>query len=354
MPVTAFSRATRRSAQAHRSAQTRRFTAATACMIARRVVFGTAARSAAFGAAALFAVSCGGDGGSGRTAFLSLGTGGTGGIYYPLGGALANFLSQADTTRIYTAEVTGGAVENVDRIRAGQIDLAFATANTIYDAYFGSPDFGEPMDDLRIVAPLYPNPTHVLVSASSEAESIEDFRGLRVSVGAPGSGTEQLSRTILEAHGLTYDDIEVRYLTFNESAAALRDRVIDAAIISVGYPAAAILEATATGGARLLPMSSERLDDLMDLYPYFGVGEIPAGIYPGVDEPLPTAVVLNWIIAPERLSEDVVLNVLSILTDGREGLERVHDMALQIDLQYLMDAPIPLHSGTQRWWIEGR
>ena len=314
----------------------------------------TIARGVVFGVTVFFAASCGGDSAARRATFLSLGTGGTGGIYYPLGGALANFLSVADTTRIYTAEVTGGAVENINRIRAGQIDLAFATANTVYEAYYGSPDFGEPVDDLRIIAPLYPNPTHVLVSANSEAESIEDFRGQRVSVGAPGSGTEQLSRTILEAHGLTYEDVDVRYLTFNESASALRDRVIDAAIISVGYPAAAILEATATGGARLLPMSSERIAELMDRYPYFGAGEIPAGIYPGVDEPLATAVVLNWIVAPERLSEDVVLNVLSVLTDGREGLERVHDMAVQINLDYLLDAPIPLHPGTQRWWVEGR
>ena len=312
------------------------------------------ARGVVFGITALFAISCGGEPAGGRARFLSLGTGGTGGIYYPLGGALASLLSLVDSSRIYTAEVTGGAVENIHRIRAGQIDFAIATANTVYEAYFGSPDFGEPVDDLRIIAPLYPNPTHVLVSANSEAEDIEDFRGLRVSVGAPGSGTEQLSRTILEAHGLTYEDVDVRYLTFNESASALRDRVIDAAIISVGYPAAAILEATATGGARLLAMSPDRIQDLMARHPYFGAGEIPAGIYPGVTEPLATAVVLNWIVAPERLPEEVALNVLSILTDGREDLERVHDMALQINLDYLLDAPIPLHRGTQRWWVEGR
>jgi len=267
---------------------------------------------------------------------------------------MASLMSLADSTRTYTAEVTGGAVENINRIRAGQIDLAFSTANSIYDAYFGSPDFGEPMEDLRIVAPLYPNFTHILVSAGSDAQSVADFRGQRVSVGAPGSGTEQMSRRILEVHGLTYEDVDVRYLTFNESAGALKDRAIDAAIISVGYPAAAVLEATTTGGVRLIPLAIDRIQELMDLYPYFDAGEIPAGVYPGVEETLQTAVLLNWVVAPERLSNDVVMGVLHVLTEERASIERVHNMARQINLDFLADSPIPLHPGTQRWFLEGR
>ncbi|HIF37702.1 MAG TPA: TAXI family TRAP transporter solute-binding subunit [Gemmatimonadetes bacterium] len=298
----------------------------------------------------IFILGCSGDRPRGTSSFLSLGTGGTGGIYYPLGGAIAMLLSLEDENRTYTAEVTGGAVENINRIRAGQIDLAFATANTVYDAYFGSPEFNGTVPDLRVVAPLYPNPTHVLVAEGSEAQSIEDFRGLRVSVGAPGSGTEQISKRILEAHGLTYQDVEVRYLTFTESASALKDRAIDAAIISVGYPAASILDATATGGARLLPITPSRITELMELYPYFGPGEIPGGIYPGVDEPLSTAVVLNWIVAPETLPNDIVINLLNLIDNNRQTLERVHPMALQIELAFLEDAPIPIHSGVEQWW----
>ncbi|MBH15815.1 MAG: C4-dicarboxylate ABC transporter substrate-binding protein [Gemmatimonadetes bacterium] len=296
-------------------------------------------------------LACSGDGAGGPSNFLSLGTAGTGGIWYPLGGAMASLLSIADENRTYTAEVTGGAVENINRIRAGQIDLAFSTANTVYDAYFGSEDFDGTVPNLRVLAPLYANPTHVLVSAGSDAQRVEDFRGLRVSVGAPGSGTEQISKRILEAHGLTYQDVNVRYLTFNESASALRDRAIDAAIISVGYPAAAILEATATGGARLIPITPSRTADLMNLYPYFGPGEIPGGVYPGVDEPLATAVVLNWIVAGEELENDIVLNLLDLMANDRQALERVHDMASQIDLAFLEDPPIPVHPAVELWWL---
>ena len=125
--------------------------------------------------------ACSGDGSS--STFLSLGTAGTGGIWYPLGGAIAGLLSVADDNYQVSAEVTGGAVENINRIRAGQIDLAFSTANTVYDAYYGSPDFDGTVPNLRVLAPLYANPTHVLVSAGSDAQRVEDFRGLRVSVG---------------------------------------------------------------------------------------------------------------------------------------------------------------------------
>jgi len=287
---------------------------------------------------------------TGTTRFLSLGTAGTGGIYYPLGGALASRLSLADSTRQYTAEVTGGAVENINRLRAGQIDLAFATANTMYEAHRGSPDFGgTAIQGLRVVAPLYPNLTHVLVADGVDVQDVSEFEGLRVSVGAPGSGTEQMSRQILAVHGLTYDDVDERFLTFTESAAALRDRAIDAAILSVGYPASAVLDATTTGGVRVLRIRSEKIRELQGEHPYYGAGTIPSGVYPGVEAPVSTAVLLNWVIAMDSLEDEVVTDVLNILRDERVQLEQVHDMAAQIDLDLLNTAPIPLHEAAARW-----
>ena len=201
--------------------------------------------------------------------FMSIGTGGTGGIYYPIGGAIASRLSLRDSLRQYTAEVTGGSVENVNRLRAGQIDMGFALAVTVYEAFHGGEDYESRFQGLRVVAPLYANLIHVLVPLGSSANSLGELAGARISVGAAGSGTEQVARQILEAYGLTYDDVEARYLTFSESAAALRDGAIDAAIISVGYPAAAVLEATTTGGARLIPVEADRVEMLRDRYPYY-------------------------------------------------------------------------------------
>ncbi len=302
-------------------------------------------------AALLATASCGGEA-SARRQFLSLGTGGTGGVYYPLGGALASRLSLGDSARQFTAEVTGGSVENVNRIVAGQIDLGFSLGVTAFQAYNGSEAFPTPATGLRIVAPLYANVTHVLVTGSSDATSMEDFRGQRVSVGSAGSGTEQVSKQLLELHGLSYDDIDVRYLTFSESAAALRDAAIDAAIFSVGYPAAAVLEATTTGDVRLLGIEPERIAALREEHPYYSGGEIPTGAYPGVEQAISTVAMMNWLVADETLSDEVVDGLLNILETDRVSLEQVHEMAEQIDLARLAEAPIPLHPATERWRAE--
>lgn len=289
--------------------------------------------------------ACGGEGGARR--FLSLGTGGTGGVYYPLGGALASRLSLADSSRQYTAEVTGGSVENVNRILAGQIDLGFVLSVTAYEAYHGGVDFPVPATDLRVVGPLYANLSHTVVPASSPVRTIADLRGKRVSVGSAGSGTEQISRQLLEVYGLTYDDIDARYLSFTESSAALRDGAIDAALISVGIPAAAVLEAATTANMRLLPVEEDKLRELRQRYPYYTAGVIPGGVYPGTDEPVPTVAMMNWLVAKADLDAEVVDILLNILGPGRVSLEQVHEMAKQIDLGTLADAPIPLHPATE-------
>ncbi len=299
-----------------------------------------------FSATALMLSACSGDGAS-RRQFLSLGTGGTGGVYYPLGGAIASRLSVADPARQYTAEVTGGSVENVNRILGGQIDMGFALAVTAYEAYHGAEGAEAVGQSLRIVAPLYPNVTHILVPGNSSATSLADLGGMRVSVGSAGSGTEQISMQLLEIHGLQYADIDARYLSFNESAAALRDGAIDAAIFSVGIPAAAVLEATTTGSVKLLGIAPDVMARLREQYPYYSVGAIPAGAYPGVDEEIQTAAMMNWLVADESLDGAVVDAVMNILASDRVSLEQVHDMAKQIDLNRLDDAPIPLHAAAR-------
>lgn len=281
--------------------------------------------------------------------FMSLGTAGTGGIYYPLGGAIAARLSMMDPERQYTAEVSGGSVENVNRLGERQTDLAFATGNTVYEAARGGQDYAEPVEDLRILAPLYPNVTHIVVSRGSDAASLADLRGGTVSVGAPGSGTEQMARQILAAYDLTYDDVTPRYLSFNESATALKDGALDAAIISVGYPAAAVLDAITTGGARLLPMEPERIERLQSQYVYYTRGTIPQGAYPGMEGDVTTAAVLNWIVGMADLPDDVVSRVLSLLGDQRDQLGQVHEMVNQIRLESLLVAPIDVHSATRAW-----
>lgn len=297
---------------------------------------------------ALAATACGGEGTT-RVQFMSLGTAGTGGIYYPLGGALASRLSLTDSTRQYTAEVTGGSVENINRLRTGEMDLAFALAVTVYEAFHGGQDYAEPVTSLRVLAPLYPNLTHILVAPGAGIQRFEDLAGKRLAVGPPGSGTEQISRQLLAAHGLNYGDVDERFLSFAEASAALKDRAIDAATISVGFPASSVLDATTTGGVRLLGLDPAMVAAVVEELPYYSPGTIPADAYPGVDEPVTTLAMMNWVIGMESLPGDVVEAVLRIFAEERDELRRVHPQAAQIDLTALDLAPIPLHPAAERW-----
>ncbi len=297
--------------------------------------------------AAVFALT--GCAGEGRRTFLSIGTAGTGGIYYPLGGALASRLSVADSARQYTAEVTGGSVENVNRVINGEMDLGFSLASTIVEAYNGGPDHPTPAPTLRMVAPLYPNVTHVLAATGSDVRSLADAAGRRVSVGAPGSGTEQVARELFQAYGYTYDDFDARYLSFRESSDALRDGAIDVAVISVGFPAAAVLEALTAGAAYLIPIDRQQIDAMVRAHSYNQPAVIPAGAYPGQAEAVATTLMMNWIVADQGLDASVVDLVLHTLTEERQSLERVHQIAKQIDMGALANPPIPLHAATIRW-----
>jgi hypothetical protein len=295
----------------------------------------------------LFVAGCGEGGGPRR--FLSIGTGGTGGLYYPIGGALASRLSIRDSTRTYTAEVTGGSVENIQRIANGEMDLAFAIGATVHEAFNGGQDFAAPVTRLRVVAPLYPNVTHVLVREGARITSIAEFGGKRVSVGAAGSGTEQVARHILEAAGLSYDVVNVQYLSFTESAAALADGALDAAILSVGFPASAVLEATTTGRVRLLPIGPALSAEVSRRYSYYIAGTIPAGAYPRHDEALPTIAVMNWMVGRDDLDADVVRSLLDILAEEKATLRQSVEIVDQIDLANLGSAPIPLHDAARAW-----
>lgn len=293
-----------------------------------------------------------GCGGSEPRQFLSIGTGSTGGIYYPFGGALASRLSLRLPDRQFTAEVTAASVENVNRLQQGQIDIGMAIAFTIQEAYSGGPDFPEPVRDLRVVAPMWPNPLNLLVPEGSEIGSIAQLEGRTVSVGAPGSGTEMVARGLLAAYGLDYGDVEERFLSFTESSAGVRDGSVDAAFLEVAFPAAAVMEATTTGGAGLVPIEGSAVDAFMAEHPYFYATTVPGGVYSGIDEPVPTIAELNWVVALEDLSAEVVTAVLDILAEERERLVEINPAVGQIDLERLRSAPIPLHPATEAWMME--
>lgn len=290
--------------------------------------------------AVLAMVACG----EGRT-FVSLGTAGTGGIYYPLGGALARMLGEALPEAAFTAEVTGGSVENLNRVAAGEIDLGMAIGTTLARAASEPDRYG----DIRIVAPLYANYAHLLVDPGASITSLEQAAGRTISIGSAGSGTEEMATELLAAHGLAVDAVNARYLSFTESADALRDGAIELAILSVGYPASAVLEATTTAGIELIGIRPEPLARLLDSYPWYRAGTIPRDAYPGLDAELSTATVMNWLFATETLPDEIVVAVLETLANRRPELRAVNEIASQIELDALATAPLPLHPAAVRW-----
>jgi len=279
--------------------------------------------------------------------FASLGTAGTGGIYYPLGGALARMIGEGVPQLQVTAEVTGGSVENLNRVASGEMDLGMAIGTTLAQAVAG--DDSARYADVRIVAPLYPNVAHLLVSPDSDVTALADAREMRISIGAPGSGTEQMAREILAAHALGLDDIDPQYLSFSESATALRDGTIEIAILSVGYPAAAVLEATTTGGVGLLSIEPTPLQALLEAHPYYVASEIPADVYPGAGQAVQTVAMMNWIFAREDLPAEIVYATLDALRDRIDELATVNDVARQIDMGALENPPMPLHPAVSEW-----
>ena len=239
-------------------------------------------------------------------------------------------------------------MENIARIANGQIDLGFAIGTSIAEAFSknGGPDS---TPELRIIAPLYPNVAHVLVRDGSGVMSVADLAGKAVSVGAAGSGTEQFARHLLAAYALDYESIDERYLSFSESSAALRDGAIDGAIFSVGYPAAAVLEATTNAAVTLLPVSGEPAERLRALYPFYTDTEIPVGTYAGLETSIATVAVMNWMVGLESLDPTSVTSLLDVLREHRESLIRVNKIAAQIDLASMEDAPILLHPAAKNW-----
>lgn len=286
---------------------------------------------------------------SGAGNYMSIGTGGTGGVYYPFGGILASRLNAHLPDYQFTAEVTAASVENVRRLEQGQIDLGMSIAVTVREGYNGEGEFEEPFSTMRIVAPMWPNPLNLMVPANSGIRSVADLTGRRVSVGAPGSGTVTVARMVLEAYGMSFDDIDEQYLSFSESSAAIRDGAVDAAFLEVAFPASAVMEATTTGSARLLDVAGPEIDAMIAQRPYFFPYVIPGGSYRGIDQDVQTIAELNWIVAREDLPDDVATAVLDILSDERQQLIEANSAVEQIDLENLRRAPIPLHPATEAW-----
>lgn len=285
---------------------------------------------------------------------LSIATGGTGGVYYPIGGGLAEMIGRHIDGYTAVAEVTGASVENMGLIHREDSDLAIALADTVYQAYSGTGAFeGRQVSDVRAIASVYPNAVQLVALQGSGISSLEDLKGKRVSVGAPGSGTELNARALLESNGITYSDITVQRLNFNETADALRDGDIDAGFWSVGPPTSSILSLATTRDIRLISFTEEEIQNAISAEPVFAPYTLEANTYEGVTEDTHTIGIPNVLTVNAAMPEELAYQITKVLFEKVDELRAIHPAANDTTVEFTMTStPIPLHPGALRYFEE--
>jgi TRAP transporter TAXI family solute receptor len=290
--------------------------------------------------------------------FLSIATGGTGGVYYPYGGGLAKVLNENLPDVRATAEVTAASVDNLKLIRDGRADIAFVLADTLADAVAGHGVFeGRPVPAASL-AVLYSNVTHIVALKSAGIASVAGLRGKVVSTGAPGSGTEGIAIRLMRAAGLDPDrDVTRQALGASESADALRDGKVHAFFFSAGVPTAAIQDLAHSPGVSIQFIPSGDL--LPALNKQFGNlyvrSDIAAGAYPGVDQPVPSIGVANVLVVNQSMPEQLAYDITRLLFEKHEELAAIHPEAAKLSLDVAESgAPAAYHPGALRYFREGR
>jgi uncharacterized protein len=286
--------------------------------------------------------------------FLSIATGGTGGVYYPYGGGIAKVLNENLPGVRATAEVTAASVDNLKLIRDGRADLAFTLADTLADAVNGKGAFeGRPVPAASL-AVLYSNATQIVTTTASGVASIADLRGKTISTGAPGSGTEVIALRVLRAAGIDPDrDLTRQGLGVSESAGALKDGKVAAFFWSGGLPSAAIQDLAHSPGvaikllasADLLPMLRR---DYGDLYSSM---DIPAGAYKGLAAAVPVIAVANVLVVNTSMSAQLAYDVTRLLFEKKAELAAIHPEAANLDVQRAAaGSPAAYHEGSLRYY----
>lgn len=305
--------------------------------------------------ALLALAACGGDAGT-RVRRLSIATGGTGGVYYVYGGALARLISESIPGVEATAEATSASVDNLKFLRDGKADIAFTLSDTLADAVKGRGAFdGRPIA-LRTLASLYPNASHLVVRAGSGAKSVAGLRDRVVSTGAAGSGTDVIGAKVLRAAGLDPErDIRRENLSAQASADALRDSKIDAFFWSGGVPTAAVMDLASTlpGGIALVPLDRllPKLREEPDGASLYRPLTIPREAYAGLPADVPTFGVMNALVVREDFPEGLAHDIVRMMFDRRGVLEGAHAEAKKLDRATAAADPVaPLHPGAARYF----
>jgi len=302
--------------------------------------------------------------------FFRIGTGGTAGTYYPIGGLIANAISNPPGSRacneggscgvpglVATAVASNGSVANINGIQGGSLESGFSQSDVAYWAYTGTGVYeGKPkVPGLRLIANLYPESIHIVARKGANIKSVADLRGKRVSLDEPGSGTLVDARIILGAFGITEKDIKAEYLKPNQSGDKLRDGGLDAFFFVGGYPTGAIAELAAAGaGIELVPVTGPEVDKMRKEYGFFATDTIPANTYKGVGEVKTLAVGAQWVTS-DKQDANLIYEITKALwnSNSRKLLDAGHAKGKVITRENATaGAGIPFHPGAERFYKE--
>lgn len=282
--------------------------------------------------------------------FMSILTGGTGGTYYPLGGSFAKIIK--DATGIDTnAETSGASAENMTTLKNGDGELAFTQTDIASYATEGKLMFKDgAVDNIQAIATLYPETIQIVTTEKSGIKSVQDLKGKKVSVGAPGSGTAANAEQILEVYGLTFDDIKKQDLSFDESTQGIQDGTIDAAFVTAGTPTGAVEGLSATEKVVIVPLDQDKIDAIIAKYPYYIKEEIPSGTY-GMANPVTTVAVQAMLVARSDLSEQTVYDITKAIFENLDKVTHAKGKLIKVE-NALNGVGIDVHPGAQKYFDE--
>lgn len=290
--------------------------------------------------------------------FVTIGTGGVTGVYYPAGGAICRLVNmdRKEHGIRCSVESTGGSVYNLNAISQGELDLAVAQSDWQYHAYNGTSEFeGEKVEKLRAVFSLHPEPFTVVASKGSGIKTFEDLEGKRVSVGNPGSGQRATAEVLMEEMGWDMDKFSLAAeLKAAEQSQALCDGNIDAFFYTVGHPSGAIKEATTSCDSTIVAVDNEATQTLVDDNPYYRVATIPGGMYRGNDEDVKTFGVAATFVTSSDVDEDVVYEVVKAVFENFDSFKRLHPAFSNLKKEEMVSDALsaPLHKGAEKYYRE--
>lgn len=291
--------------------------------------------------------------------FITIGTGGVTGVYYPTGGAICRLVNRGRSEHGIrcSVEATDGSIYNLNAIRSGELDMAVAQSDWQYHAFHGTSRFEEqgPFEELRAVFGLHNEPFTVVARRDAGITKFEDLKGKRVNVGNPGSGQRATMEVVMEAYGWTMDDFAfASELAANEQSQALCDNRVDAIVYSVGHPNGSIQEATTTCDTVLVEVAGEPIQKLIAERPYYAEAIIPGGMYNGNPEDTRTFGVKATFVTSANVDEDVVYQVVKAVFDNFEDFKRLHPAFQVLEKETMTSAGLsaPLHDGAVRYYKE--